>query len=188
LARIANLVTTRERILLAATAEFAEHGLAGARVARIATAAAANKERIYHYFGRKDQLFDAVLAHAMEEIRAAEPFRADDLGSYVEAMLAFHRERPELVRLLLAEGEVRRPQQRRAHYASRVEAVRRAQQAGAVRSDVDARFVVFIVLATVVAAEAMPELSALILDGADPQDGIRALLAGPGSPDSCADR
>jgi AcrR family transcriptional regulator len=171
-------VTTRDRILRAAIAEFAEHGLAGARVARIATAAAANKERIYHYFGPKERLFEAVLEHAMEEIRAAEPFRADDLGAYVEAMLAFHRRRPELVRLLLAEGKVRRPQERRAHYAARIEAVRRAQHAGTVRSDVDARFVVFLLLAAVVAAEAMPDLSALILDGSDPGDGIRAVLAG----------
>ena len=176
-------MTTRERILRAATAEFAEHGLAGARVARIASAATANKERIYHYFGPKEQLFEAVLEHAMEEIRAAEPFRAEDLGAYVDTMLAFHRERPELVRLLLAEGEVRRPEERRAHYASRVAAVRRAQQAGAVRADVDPRFVVFIVLATVVAAEAMPGLSALILDGSDPGEGIHALLAGPAPPD-----
>src|SRR5689334_11886003 len=40
-------VDTRARILAAATAEFAERGLAGGRVDRIAAAADANKERIY---------------------------------------------------------------------------------------------------------------------------------------------
>jgi AcrR family transcriptional regulator len=53
---------TKERLLEAATAEFAAHGIAGARVDRIAAAARANKQLIYAYFGSKEQLFDAVLA------------------------------------------------------------------------------------------------------------------------------
>ena len=52
---------TRRRILAAATAEFAEHGLAGARVDRIATAAACSKERLYAHYGDKESLFTAVL-------------------------------------------------------------------------------------------------------------------------------
>ena len=52
---------TRRRILAAATAEFAEHGLAGARVDRIAAAAACSKERLYAHYGDKESLFTAVL-------------------------------------------------------------------------------------------------------------------------------
>ena len=52
---------TKARLLEAATEEFAAHGIAGARVDRIAAAANANKQLIYAYFGSKDQLFDAVL-------------------------------------------------------------------------------------------------------------------------------
>jgi AcrR family transcriptional regulator len=169
---------TRERILGAAIEEFAAHGYAGARIARIASGARANKERIYHHYGSKEGLFEAALDEAMRQIVAAEPFNAEDLGAYVGSMLAFHRANPELLRLLLAEGEVRRPAERRAHYAWRAEAVRRAQDAGILRAGVDPRVVVFLVLAAVVTAEALPGVTELLLGDADLQGGMHALLNG----------
>ena len=63
---------TRARILDAASAEFAAHGLGGARVDRIAAAAGANKRMLYYYFGNKDALFLAVLESTYESIRGAE--------------------------------------------------------------------------------------------------------------------
>lgn len=63
---------TRKRILDAATAEFARKGLGGARVDAIAARAKANKRMIYHYFGSKEDLFNAVLENAYLGIRAAE--------------------------------------------------------------------------------------------------------------------
>ena len=59
-------------ILVAARDEFAEHGLAGARVDRIAERAGLNKRLIYYYFGSKDELFLAVLENVYADIRAAE--------------------------------------------------------------------------------------------------------------------
>ncbi|HSS11954.1 MAG TPA: TetR family transcriptional regulator [Acidimicrobiales bacterium] len=157
------------RILHAAAEEFARHGFGGARVARIAKAAKANKERLYHYFGNKEQLFAAALDDAMRQIVEAEPFAADDLGAYVAAMVNFHRRHPTLIRLLLAEARYHRAgpllhhEERIAHYAIRVAAVRRAQQEGAIRSDVDPKIIVYVVLALVVTAHALPQLTQLIL-------------------------
>jgi AcrR family transcriptional regulator len=174
---------TRERILRAAATEFARHGVAGARVNRIAVTARANKERIYHHFGSKERLFEAVMQDTMVQIAAAEPFAAGDLGAYAAAMLEFHRSRPELVQLLLAEARHRDPDElageaeRAAHYQRRVDAVRRAQAAGKVRDDVDARFIVFAVLALLVTAEAMPRLSELVLGEADLGQGLSRLLS-----------
>ena len=51
---------TRRRLIDAARAEFAQYGIAGSRVDRIAANAGANKAQIYNYFGSKDQLFAAV--------------------------------------------------------------------------------------------------------------------------------
>jgi AcrR family transcriptional regulator len=68
---------TRQRILDAATAEFARHGLGGARVDRLAQRAGANKRMLYYYFGSKEALFLAVLEAAYQRIRDAE--RALDL-------------------------------------------------------------------------------------------------------------
>ncbi len=52
----------RSAILASAAAEFAEHGFHGARVERIAAAAGANKQLIFHYFGSKDGLYEAAVA------------------------------------------------------------------------------------------------------------------------------
>jgi AcrR family transcriptional regulator len=62
----------RIRILEAAKQEFAAHGLAGARVDRIATKAGANKRMLYYHVGKKDDLYLEVLEAAYEKIRAEE--------------------------------------------------------------------------------------------------------------------
>ena len=59
-------------ILDAARDEFAQYGLGGARMDRIAERAAVNKRLIYYYFESKEQLFLAVLERAYEDIRNAE--------------------------------------------------------------------------------------------------------------------
>jgi AcrR family transcriptional regulator len=62
----------RRRILEAAKQEFAAHGLAGARVDRIAANAGANKRMLYYHVGKKDDLYLAVLEGAYEQIRVEE--------------------------------------------------------------------------------------------------------------------
>jgi AcrR family transcriptional regulator len=68
---------TQAAILEAATLEFAEKGIGGARVDSIAERAGTNKRMLYHYFGDKEGLFVAVLEAAYGAIRSAE--RALDL-------------------------------------------------------------------------------------------------------------
>jgi TetR/AcrR family transcriptional regulator len=63
---------TRNKLLTAARREFADRGLAGARVDDIAARAGVNKQLVYHYFGDKDALYLAVLEWVYEEIRAQE--------------------------------------------------------------------------------------------------------------------
>ncbi|WP_159588993.1 TetR/AcrR family transcriptional regulator [Chelativorans xinjiangense] len=63
---------TQAAILEAATAEFAEKGIGGARVDMIAERAGTNKRMLYHYFGDKIGLYVAVLEAAYGAIRSAE--------------------------------------------------------------------------------------------------------------------
>lgn len=63
---------TRAAILEAAVAEFAAHGLGGARIDAIAARAGVNKRMLYHYFGNKEALFTAALLHTYEDIRHSE--------------------------------------------------------------------------------------------------------------------
>lgn len=63
---------TRAAILAAATEEFADKGIGGARVDAIALRAGTNKRMLYHYFGDKEGLYIAVLENAYQQIRDAE--------------------------------------------------------------------------------------------------------------------
>jgi AcrR family transcriptional regulator len=67
-----NPVRNQERILQAATEEFARYGLGGARVDRIAARAGANKRMLYYYYGNKEDLFLKVLEARYAHIRRAE--------------------------------------------------------------------------------------------------------------------
>lgn len=58
----------RARILDAATREFSENGLAGARTERIAEAAGVNKALLYYYFRSKQELYNAALEEAAEQV------------------------------------------------------------------------------------------------------------------------
>jgi AcrR family transcriptional regulator len=67
-----NPARTKEAILAAATEEFSQNGLDGARVNQIAKRAGINKRMLYHYFGNKDDLFLAVLEAVYQDIRTHE--------------------------------------------------------------------------------------------------------------------
>ena len=91
---------TRRRIVAAATAEFAEHGIAGARVDRIAHAAVTNKAQLYSYFGNKDALFDAIFTRHVADTVDAVPLTPLDLPGYAVGLYDAYLRDPALVRLL----------------------------------------------------------------------------------------
>jgi AcrR family transcriptional regulator len=92
-------------ILAAARVEFAAHGLAGARVDRIAARSGFNKERIYARFGDKEGLYRRVLSEMLEEMRLATVVEdGEDVGDYVRKSFDFHSGHPELLRMLLWEA------------------------------------------------------------------------------------
>jgi len=80
--RVRDPEATKARLLQAATEEFAAHGIAGARIDRIAAAAKVNKAQIYSYYGDKDQLFDFVLDTHVSRVLDQVPFSAADLPGY----------------------------------------------------------------------------------------------------------
>lgn len=102
-----NTERTKALLLAAATDEFSANGLAGARVDRIAAAAGVNKERIYQYFGKKDELFDAVLAAELVRVMTDVPIEghgAEAFGSYAGRLFDRHTTDGALPRLLFWEG------------------------------------------------------------------------------------
>ncbi|EHK82228.1 MULTISPECIES: TetR/AcrR family transcriptional regulator [Rhodococcus] len=141
--------STRDRILGAATAEFAEHGIAGARIERIAKAARTSKERVYAYFRGKEQLYRFVAARELEAMATAVPLDPADLPGYAVRVYDHVVAHPERLRLmqwgqlemtagvgddpfgLIVEGKI--------------EQLRRAQEAGALDKNWDpADVIVFV--------------------------------------------
>lgn len=90
---------TRRRLLDAAAAEFAEHGIAGARVDRIAAAAKSNKAQIYHYFTNKDGLYEAVIRELAEATVREAPIDATDLPEYAGRLFDRFATDPKMARL-----------------------------------------------------------------------------------------
>lgn len=70
--RLRDADRSQATILSAARDEFAESGLGGARMDRIAERAGLNKRLIYYYFDDKEKLFQAVLEQAYADIREQE--------------------------------------------------------------------------------------------------------------------
>lgn len=102
---------SQSTILAAARDEFAEHGLGGARMERIAERAGVNKRLIYYYFEDKDRLFQAVLEQAYRQIReqerqlnllALKP--ADAVRRLVEFTWDYYLAHPEFLSLLNSEN------------------------------------------------------------------------------------
>jgi AcrR family transcriptional regulator len=102
---------TRSEILEVATREFAEHGLAGARVDEIAARTRTTKRMIYYYFGGKEQLYIEVLEAAYARIRSVErevdvehldPREA--IRRLAELTFDHHDSHPEFIRLVSIEN------------------------------------------------------------------------------------
>ncbi len=92
---------TKKRLLAAATKEFAQRGIAGARVDRIADLAGCSKALIYDYFGNKDQLFDAVYDALVVAFVQEVPIDASDLSSYAGRLFDQYQACPEILRLAI---------------------------------------------------------------------------------------
>ncbi|MBO2462145.1 TetR family transcriptional regulator [Actinomadura violacea] len=171
---------TRRRIFDAATAEFAAHGLAGARIERIALKARANKQAIYLYFGGKDKLFGEVVRSKVDEVCHGAELRAADFAEGIGRLFDWYRENPDLVRLLLWEalegsGEVQGEPERREDYRARV---REFQTTGVVRAPAGEEGTrltqdrIFTILGLVAWNFAVPQLRRLVLDEDDDEAAL----------------
>ena len=108
---------TRDKLLAAALDEFVEKGFAGARVDTVALQAKVNKRMIYHYFGSKRGIWEAIFD---------ESFWAD--------LSAEQKIRLELWQLLASRRE---PVTMQYDVESRAREIGEMQSQGLIRSDVD---------------------------------------------------
>jgi TetR/AcrR family transcriptional regulator len=161
---------TQQRIIDAATDEFAAHGISGARVDEIAAKADANKRMLYYYFGSKEQLFREILRRKLAE-RVAEAAGSVELSraDRLAERQALHLEDSSWVRLLMwealeygADTELEDEVGRGEIYGQWVAATEQAQADGEVAADLDARQLVLTELALTLFPAAFPQLTRLV--------------------------
>jgi AcrR family transcriptional regulator len=102
---------TQRNIVEVATREFAEYGLAGARIDEIAAKTKSSKRMIYYYFGDKEGLYLRVLEAAYSKVRATEAtLHLDDLEpvealrKLVEFTFDHHNANEPFIRLVMIEN------------------------------------------------------------------------------------
>ena len=117
---------TMADIIVVATHEFSDKGLAGARIDVIAEAMRTSKRMIYYYFGSKEGLYIAVLEDAYRRIRQIESHLnledlppEDALRKLVGFTVDYQLANPDFVRLVMTENI------HRGQYLSQSKAIRK---------------------------------------------------------------
>lgn len=171
---------TKARIFEAAVAEFARHGIAGARIDRIASEAKANKQLIYAYFGNKAELFTQVLGKSMLDLAVQLPVDPDDIEGWIDRLMDYHEAHPELLRLLFWEGleygtaELPDETERQQHYAFKVAALQDGQDRGVVTDVIPARDLLFLLVAMANWGVVVPQMRRVLVGVDDPdRDRLR---------------
>lgn len=160
---------TKARIFEAAVTEFARHGIAGARIDRIAAEAKANKQLIYAYFGNKAELFAIVLERKMLDLAESVPVDPDDIESWVDRLMDYHAAHPELLRLLFWEGleygtdELPHEGERQEHYVRKVALLRDGQERGAVTDAIPAGDLLFLLTALANWTAVVPQMRRILV-------------------------
>jgi TetR/AcrR family transcriptional regulator, fatty acid metabolism regulator protein len=146
----------RRQILRAAIAVFARSGYHGSRVSDVAKEAGVAYGLVYHYFGSKEDLLEAIfrrtwsrMLEAVEEIERAEATARGQIAGVARIVLGAWETDPDLVRVLVREV-ARSPQLGREvdEIANAFDAleriVRNGQERGELRTDVEPRLAAWI--------------------------------------------
>lgn len=140
----------RQQLFGAALAEFAEFGMAGARIDRLAGRAGISPGLVYSFYAGKAELFDAVFDHIVGLTISTVPIDADHLPQYAARLHDAAADHPEAVRFLtwyqLERGEAAHRATVTVAMREKVAAIKGAQQRGTVTSAIPAPQILALVL------------------------------------------
>jgi TetR/AcrR family transcriptional regulator len=171
----------RERILVAATEQFAAKGLAGARVDEIARAARVNKQLVYYYYGGKLELYNQVLGQMVEESRhkieaeATCKTLAEKMefltraGTFPNSLRWQRLLGWEALETDPGEGGIVREEDRRGAWERHVASVREAQASGELDAALDPELVALALVSVAILPFMLPQVTKFIT-GCLPQD------------------
>jgi TetR/AcrR family transcriptional regulator len=158
--------SARDRILAAATHEFAAKGYAGARVDAIARAAGANKQLVYYYFDSKKGLYETVRQHFVDATISLTANASSTLSKRVTqfTVAALSEELAPLIRLnqwaALASTDGDSLSGMADPNLSRrfIDPFRRDQQVGNIRPELDPDLVLLMLMAVTTYPRAYPQV------------------------------
>lgn len=152
---------TVTRILAAAEAAFAEHGFDAASMSAIAERAGVSKANVFHHFSSKNALYQAVLRHAIREVTRQLAHMKNqsgavsaDLAQFARGHLASLLEHDRFARLMLREVLSDMPPERLKiaqqvfgeAFSELVTILRRGQEHGELRADMDPAMVAMLLV------------------------------------------
>jgi TetR/AcrR family transcriptional regulator len=142
---------TRTSILSAAQDLFVAHGFAATSMATVAKQAGVTKSLIHHHFGSKRELWDAVKAVVLEDYQRQQrqmlSERTPDLSLVEDSLVIYFRflqGNPHVVRLwtwMVIEGDKECAAITQELARSGVAVLRRSQELGFVRKDIEPEYV-----------------------------------------------
>ncbi|HJP72964.1 MAG TPA: TetR/AcrR family transcriptional regulator [Pseudonocardiaceae bacterium] len=155
---------TKKLILDAATAEFAAHGYAGARIGAIAARAGVNQQLISYYFGGKEGLYEAISEswrERQQELIAPGTPLSEQIRQYALEGLRS----PDAVRLLAWSGlEYAGPETdpdhepRSKQLAGAVDEFRQLRDAGKLPEGIDPAALMIMLMAAAMAPTTLPHV------------------------------
>lgn len=172
---IRNLTRTHDRILKAALAEFAAHGLAGTRCDDIARRARVNKRMLFYCFGSKEELYREILRRKFSHRAALYESVPRDVGRAILHWYEAFSSDLEWVRLLEwealgnSQGELESEQERRLYLKRTLDGLRRAQRDGLVPKNLDLVQLQISIIALTAFPLAFPQMTRLV-SGLAPTD------------------
>ena len=140
----------KARLLEAALGEFAEVGLAGARVERIARRAQISPGLVYSFYAGKQELFDGVFDEVVQRTVSEVPIDTNDLPEYAARLHDANLAHPEVVRFLnwyqRERGTAAQRDTVTESMREKVRAIATAQERGTLTKELSAQQVLALVL------------------------------------------
>ncbi len=147
---------TKKALLDAAEKEFLEKGVGKSAMSQIARRAGVTKSLIHHYFGSKQGLWEEVKGRRFEEYYQKQmemfkqyepPNRLELLRESVAVYFRFLQENPQMIRILVwmfleRDQEICLEKDQKLAEIGSME-LKKAQRNGAIRKDIDPRFILF---------------------------------------------
>lgn len=160
---------SRDAILAAAIAEFAEHGRDGVRMEQVAERAGVNKSLVYRHFENRENLFDEALRSVFAQRFTLLEDLPQDLAKLFDLWNKRFQSDSRFIHLIMREAlELRdrdpplHDQLRSQYYTHQIESIKQLQQQGDLPADADSESLFLMLMAILVFPHLLPQVATLV--------------------------